>query len=140
MNELKPSFFVGGIIGSIYSFLFGELNDAFLWLFCMMVVDYVTGIMQAVHNRKLSSKIGFKGIIKKVIIITIVVLSHGLSEIIHLTEIETAVIFAFALNEMCSILENIERSGFGDIIPKPIRRILEIAGEKEEKMIDKLKD
>lgn len=142
LSALMPArwaIIAGGALGTAYSFLFGELDHAFTWLFVMMIVDYTTGIIQAIHNHAISSKVGFRGIVKKVIIITIVVLSHGLAKMINLSEIETAVIFAFALNEMYSILENIERAGYGSVIPDPVRKILDIVKDKEDEIIDKIK-
>ena len=69
----------------------------------------------------------------------VAVLSHGLAKMIELPAVETAVMFAFALNEFGSILENIEKAGYGAIIPLSIRKILEIVEDKGEEAIEKLK-
>ena len=145
LADLLPSkmeqitYTIGGIIGAIFSFLFEGIDAGFYWLCAFMAVDYITGIMQAIINKNMSSKVGFKGLIKKSIIISVVVLFHGLAQIIKIPPMETAAIFAFALNEMFSILENIERAGLGKIIPPGVRQILEIAKSYEAKKIDELK-
>lgn len=69
----------------------------------------------------------------------IVILFHGLSDIVLLPAIDTAVISAFAINEICSVLENVERMGLGDIIPTPVRKLLDVVTDKEDDIIDKLK-
>lgn len=127
------------ISGAIGAFI-GQMPHAFDWLCVMMLVDYITGMIGAFKTHAWSSKTGFKGIVKKCTILTIVILFHGLAEIVSLPEIETAVIFAFAINEICSILENVERMGLGDVIPKPVRKILAVVEEKGDNLIDKLKD
>lgn len=122
-------------MGAIYGYIFNEMPHAFNWLLIMIAVDYITGMIQAFKTKTWSSKTGFKGLIKKSVILTIVILFHGLSDIVHMPEIDTAVIFAFAINEICSILENVERMGLGSIIPKNVRKLLDIVGDTE---IDKL--
>lgn len=134
MNE-KIITIISAVMGAIYGYIFNEMPHAFNWLLIMITVDYITGMMQAFKTKTWSSKTGFKGLIKKSVILTIVILFHGLSDIVHMPEIDTAVIFAFAINEICSILENIERMGLGSIIPKNVRKLLDIVGDTE---IDKL--
>ena len=144
INSIMPTkwdlyaYRIGAIFGCIVGFLFDGIQNSFLWLFVFMVIDYITGIMQAVVNHDLSSKVGFKGLVKKAIILTIAVLFHGLSQIVELPAIETASIFAFALNELCSILENVERMGFEKAIPPAITKLLAICKNKENQMFDNL--
>lgn len=131
---------IGGAIGSILGYIFEGIDKAFYWLLIFIAVDYITGIIQAIKNKNISSKVGFKGLIKKVVIVAIVVLAHGLAIIAGIPAIETAAIFAFCLNEFYSILENIERAGFGGIIPHQIAQILAIVETKQQDTINKLKD
>lgn len=133
MQQILMLFF--GILGACI----GEMPHAFNWLCIMMLVDYITGVVQSFKNKNWSSKTGFRGIIKKCTILVIVILFHGLSDIILLPVIDTAVISAFAINEICSVLENVERMGLGDIIPTPVRKLLDVVTDKEDDIIDKLK-
>lgn len=130
---------IGGVFGFVVGWAMNGIADAFYWLFAFVCVDYLTGMYQAGKNKVWSSSQGFKGLLKKFLILTIAVLSHGLAKMIELPAVETAVMFAFALNEFGSILENIEKAGYGAIIPLSIRKILEIVEDKGEKAIEKLK-
>ena len=89
-----------------------------------MVIDYITGVMVAVLEKKLSSDIGFKGIFRKVLIFMLV----GIGHIIDCYIIEkggaimTAVIFFYLSNEGLSILENAALVGLP--IPEKLKGIL----------------
>ena len=127
---------IGSATGLVVGYIFDGLNQAFYWLCIFVLIDYITGLVQAYHNKNLSSKVGFRGIVKKAIILSIVILFHGLAKIVEFPALETSAIFAFCLNEMLSILENIERAGFGGIVPPGVRQLLEIV---QTKTTDELK-
>lgn len=133
------NYIVGGSVGAILGFVFDGMDKAFAWLCIFMLIDYITGVIQACKRHKWSSSNGFKGLVKKFIIMCVCVMSHGLAQMMQLPMIETTVICAFALNEFGSILENIENMGFGSIIPSTLRKILAVAKEKEAENVDKLK-
>ena len=88
--------FLGGCDGLLYALL------------AFVVIDYITGIMCAVVDKKLSSEVGFKGIFKKVIIFALVGVGHILdTRIIGAGSVlRTAVIFFYLSNEGVSLLEN----------------------------------
>lgn len=112
--------FLGGIDGFMYA------------LITFVVIDYVTGLMVAVLEKKLSSEIGFRGIFKKVLIFTFV----GIGNIIdvHLLKngsaIRTAVIFFYISNEGISIIENAAKIGLP--IPQKLKEILEQLNKEEK--------
>lgn len=126
---------ITGLGGAIGSFLGGW--DGFLYaLVVMVVIDYLTGLLNALVNRELSSKIGFTGIAKKITIFFMVAVASVLDkEIITRGEtVRTAVIFFYLSNEGISILENISGIG-GDNPPVLIslfRNMLEEAQKKKE--------
>lgn len=100
--------------------------DGFLYaLLAFMVIDYITGLMCAVLDKKLSSEVGFRGIFKKVIMFALV----GVGNIIDRSVIgdgsviRTAVIFFYLSNEGVSILENAAHIGLP--IPNKLKDILE---------------
>ncbi len=83
--------------------------DGFLYaLVAFVVIDYLSGVMVAILERKLSSDVGFKGIFKKVMVFTLVGVAHTIDS--HIfgdgSAIRTAVIFFYISNEGISILEN----------------------------------
>ena len=109
---MKTTFYLktvtGALIGVI-STLFGSL-DAYLYglMFCI-VADYITGICAAFYEKKLDSRTGFVGILKKIVILTVVALSHTLGEVANIPTIRNVVIGFYIANEGLSILENAAR-------------------------------
>lgn len=100
--------------------------DGFLYaLVAFIVIDYITGLMCAVLDKKLSSDIGFRGIFKKVLIFSLVAIGHIIDKNVigDGSVIRTAVIFFYLSNEGVSILENAAHIGLP--IPKKLKDILE---------------
>ena len=120
---------VGGYIGY---FLGGW--DGFLYaLLAFVVIDYITGIMVAVLEKRLSSEVGFRGIFKKVLIFSLVAVGHIIDSklIQNGGAIRTAVIFFYLSNEGISILENTAKIGLP--IPAKLRGILEQLNKEDTK-------
>ncbi|MEN8493485.1 phage holin family protein [Dehalococcoides sp. THU3] len=99
--------------------------DGFLYaLVTFVVIDYITGLMVAILDKKLSSDTGFRGIFKKVLIFVMVGIGHIFDAqlIGDGSALRTAVIFFYISNEGISILENSSRIGLP--IPQKIKDIL----------------
>ena len=113
--------FLGGCDGLLYA------------LIAFVVIDYITGVMCAVVDRRLSSRVGFKGICKKVLIFALVGMGHILdTQIIGTGSVlRTAVIFFYISNEGVSLLENATYRGLP--VPKKIKLILEQLHDRSEK-------
>lgn len=112
---------VGGWLGY---FLGGW--DGFLYaLLTFVVIDYITGLMCAVLDKKLSSEVGFRGIFKKVLIFSLVAIGHIIDKNVigDGSVIRTAVIFFYLSNEGISILENAVHVGLP--VPQKLKDILE---------------
>ena len=95
---------IGGYIG----WFLGGFDGLLYALVAFVIIDYITGVMVAVLEKKLSSSIGFKGIFKKVLIFTFVGIGHIVDIYIlqNGSAIRTAVIFFYLSNEGLSIVEN----------------------------------
>ena len=120
---------VGGYIGY---FLGGW--DGFLYaLVAFVVLDYLTGIMAAILEKRLSSEVGFRGIFKKVLIFSLVAVAHIIdSQLIQTgSAIRTAVIFFYLSNEGISIVENASKIGLP--IPVKLKTVLEQLNKEESK-------
>lgn len=123
---------IGGFLGW---FLGGP--DGFLYaLIAFVAIDYLTGVMCAIADRKLSSEVGAKGIFKKVLIFVLVGVGHIIdSQVLgNGGAIRTAVIFFYLSNEGISILENAAHVGLP--VPEKLKAVLEQLhdpGEKEDK-------
>ena len=94
-------------------------------LIAFVVIDYITGVMCAIAEKKLSSEVGFKGICRKVLIFLLV----GIGNIIDVQVmgapgiLRTAVIFFYLSNEGVSLLENAAHLGLP--VPDAIKKVLE---------------
>ena len=118
----------GGVIGW---FLGGF--DGFLYaLIAFVVIDYISGIMVAINNKTLSSRVGFVGICKKVLIFLLVGVGNILDVYIlgDAGVLRSAVIFFYLSNEGISILENTATLGMP--YPKKLKDILEQINEEEK--------
>ena len=105
-------------------------------LIVFVVADYVTGVMCAVIDKKLSSEGGFKGIFKKVLIFILVGIAHILDVYVigGGSILRTAVIFFYLSNEGVSLLENAAHLGLP--IPKQLQTVLKQLHKRSEEMED----
>jgi len=120
---------MGGYIGW---FLGGF--DGFLYaLVAFVVIDYITGLMAAFIEKKLSSSIGSKGIFKKVLIFILVGIGHIID--FHIIKngsaVRTAVIFFYLSNEGLSIIENATRIGLP--VPEQLKVVFKELKKGDEK-------
>ena len=114
-------YFLGGCDGLLYA------------LIAFVVIDYITGVMCAVADKKLSSEVGFKGICRKVLIFLLV----GIASVLDVQVIgngsvlRTAVIFFYIANEGLSLTENAAHLGLP--IPEKLKEVLEQLHDRSEK-------
>lgn len=99
--------------GVIVGFLFGDMHDCLVALICFIVLDFITGVLTGVVEKNLSSEVAYRGIIRKIIELIIVIASHMIDKYICGTGdvIMTAVCFLFISTEGISLLENAARLG-----------------------------
>lgn len=119
--------FLGGVLG----WFIGEIDGFIYVLIILVVLDYITGVMSAIIDRKLSSEIGLRGIFKKVLIFCMVGIGHIIDTYLigKGVILRSAVIFFYCSNEGISILENAAHIGLP--IPKKLRDILEQLNDDE---------
>ena len=120
-------------LGGWLGWFLGGCDGLLFALVAFVVIDYITGIMCAVVDKKLSSAVGFKGIFKKVLIFALVGVGHILDTRVIGTGsvLRTAVIFFYLSNEGISLLENAGHLGLP--IPKKLKSILEQLHDRSEK-------
>ena len=98
---------IGSVILTTTVYFLGGFDIAIQSLLIVMVVDYLTGIASAIYNKELSSKIGFKGILKKISYLCVVALSVVIDNLTGQSGlIRTLVIYFFVANDGLSIIEN----------------------------------
>lgn len=98
---------VFSVILTTIVYLLGGVDIALQSLLIVIVIDYLTGIASAIYNKELSSKIGFKGIIKKFSYLLVVALSVIIDNLLGQSGlIRSLVIYFFVANDGLSIIEN----------------------------------
>lgn len=119
---------VGGWLG----YFLGGCDGLLIALVIFVTCDYLTGIMCAITDKKLSSEVGFKGICRKVLIFLLVGIAHILDvQVIGTGSVlRTAVIFFYLSNEGVSIIENVAHLGLP--IPEKLKAVLEQLHDRAE--------
>ena len=98
---------VFSVILTTIVYLLGGIDIAIQSLLIVIVIDYLTGIASAIYNKELSSKVGFKGIIKKFSYLLVVALSVVIDNLLGQSGlIRSLVIYFFVANDGLSIIEN----------------------------------
>ena len=116
--------FVFTAVGGWLGYFLGGCDGLLIALVVFVAVDYLTGVMCAISDKKLSSEVGFKGICRKVLIFLLV----GIANIVDVQVIgtgsvlRTAVIFFYLSNEGVSLLENAAHLGLP--VPEKMKDIL----------------
>lgn len=124
---------VCAIGAGILSYLYGDMNGLLICLFAVIILDYITGLIKAGIQHKLSSSVGFKGILKKMLILLVVAMAHLIDDCVGSGETWRNIAIVFYIsNEGLSILENAVSCGLP--VPKKLKDILEnMEKETEEK-------
>lgn len=120
-------------LGGVCTYIFGGWDTPLTVLFWFMGLDYITGLMGAIAQRKLDSKVSYKGIAKKLSILIIVTIGVLLDRLINndVWVFRTFVCYFYIANEGLSILENIGKTGAP--LPQKLINVLEQLKNKEEK-------
>ncbi len=117
--------------GGFCGYFLGGWDATLKILVTMAVIDYVTGIIAAGYNGELKSKVGFKGIAKKVVLFLLVGAAAQLDSALGSNSaIREATIFFFIGNELLSLLENAGRMGIP--LPQALTNAVEILGGKQK--------
>lgn len=120
-------------IGGWLGYFLGGCDGLVVVLVVFVVADYLTGVMCAISEKKLSSEVGFRGICRKVLIFILV----GIANILDVQVIgtgsvlRTAILFFYISNEGISLLENAGRLGLP--IPEKLKLVLEQLHNESEK-------
>ena len=132
--------FVFTVLGGWIGYFLGGCDGLIIALASFVAVDYVTGLMCAISDKRLSSQAGFKGICRKILIFALV----GVANLIDVQVIQTgsilrtAVVFFYLSNEGVSLLENAAHLGLP--IPKKLKAVLEQLHDKHNKEEDDKND
>lgn len=125
MKELWNTFqAVIAALGGWLGYFLGGCDGLLYALIVFVVLDYITGVLCAIADHRLSSAVGFKGICRKVLIFALVGIANILD--VHVIGtgcvVRTATIFFYISNEGVSILENAANLGLP--VPKKVKEVL----------------
>ena len=120
-----------GTIGYLLIFLLGGWDIALQCLLIAISLDYVSGLIKAYSTKTLSSRIGLRGLLKKVGLLIVVMIGVIIDKVTGGTgAVRTLVIYYFVANEGLSIIENLGVAGVP--IPKSIKKALKALKNSEE--------
>lgn len=137
--QLKPNdleqvlLTIGAFIGMVVSVALGGIDKMIWALITLCIIDYITGTVAALKTGKWGSKEGFIGLLRKTVIFSVVALANIIDIAIDVHVLRQMAICAYTLNEAGSIVENIDRTGYGKYIPAILRNALAQLNEKAEK-------
>lgn len=131
MKKMKVFDSVVAVIATFFTWMFGTWDAAIAILIVFMVLDYLTGVIVAYQNKTLNSEVGFKGLIKKCMILVILIVAVMLDRLLNTGTwvFRTLVCYFYIANEGISLLEN--ASNLGVSIPDKLKQALEQLNEKE---------
>ena len=132
---------VGGSMGGVFTFLYGDAGPLMVWLVVFVILDFVTGTLAAVLTGTWTSKRNMLGVLKKILAFCIVALAHGLdvafNELLPFQLIESITICAYMAGEFGSIIENLDKMGLR-VVPPVVRKLIDALNAKLDKTVDKV--
>lgn len=133
MKKMKVFDSIVAVIATFFTWMFGTWDAAIAILIVFMVLDYLTGVIVAYQNKTLNSEVGFKGLIKKCMILVILIVAVMLDRLLNTGTwvFRTLVCYFYIANEGISLLEN--ASNLGVRIPDKLKQALEQLNENDER-------
>ncbi|SEL58295.1 toxin secretion/phage lysis holin [Paenibacillus sp. OK003] len=119
------------ISGAFMTFAFGGWDQLLSLLAVAMAVDYITGLAAAVRSGKgLNSNVGFWGLARKGLMLTVILLAHRIDLIMGTDIIKGGAIYFYLVNELISITENYARIGLP--LPDKLRQAIAVLKKQED--------
>lgn len=125
----------GAIVGAWFGAAIGGIDQQVICLFVLTTLDYASGMYAAWKTKNISSRIGYKGLMKKIAIFGAIILANLFDTAAGVHILRPAAFLGFAIVEFSSLLENIDRIGYGEYIPEFLRsKLVQIREEKGVKL------
>lgn len=117
---------------TVISFLFGDMEGLMVALIALIILDYISGVIAAAVEKRLSSEVGAKGIAKKIFMLLIVALANivDINVIGDGHVLKTVTVVFYICNECISLIENAGRIGVP--VPKKLLDVLEQLRDKDK--------
>lgn len=131
MDNILKNILAG--VCTVLSFLFGDMEGLMVALIALIILDYISGVIAAAVEKRLSSEVGAKGIAKKIFMLLIVALANivDINVIGDGHVLKTVTVVFYICNECISLIENAGRIGVP--VPKKLLDVLEQLRDKDEK-------
>lgn len=131
MDNILKNILVG--VCTVLSFLFGDMEGLMVALVALIILDYISGVIAAAVEKRLSSEVGAKGIAKKIFMLLIVALANivDINVIGDGHVLKTVTVVFYICNECISLIENAGRIGVP--VPKKLLDVLEQLRDKDDK-------
>ena len=131
MDNILKNILAG--VCTVLSFLFGDMEGLMVALIALIVLDYISGVIAAAVEKRLSSEVGAKGIAKKIFMLLIVALANivDINVIGDGHVLKTVTVVFYICNECISLIENAGRIGVP--VPKKLLDVLEQLRDKDDK-------
>lgn len=108
---------MGGIIGGFLAYWLGGWDTLLKTIVFLAVLDYITGWIKGIYHKRLSSEIGFKGLLKKIVMFFVIAVAYAIQLLVKgAVPLREVVIMFYIANEALSLLENA-----AEFIPVPDR-------------------
>lgn len=137
MNHLwsQSERYLGVLTGMVWvwlDFCLGGIDTPIKALAILICLDFITGVAAGYHNNELNSRTGARGLLKKSSIFICIMVAYALDSAMAINMFRGMVISGFSIIEVISLIENVDRMGYGEYIPPFIRdRLQQIANEKK---------
>lgn len=131
MDNILKNILAG--VCTVLSFLFGDMEGLMVALIALIILDYISGVIAAAVEKRLSSEVGAKGIAKKIFMLLIVALANivDINVIGDGHVLKTVTVVFYICNECISLIENAGRIGVP--VPKKLLDVLEQLRDKDDK-------
>jgi toxin secretion/phage lysis holin len=123
------------VVASFATFLFGGFDPSLQILVTFVTMDFITGVLYGFYSGELSSRTGYKGLIKKAGIMFVIIIANLLDNLTGQPLFRIPVVYFFIAIEGVSILENLGRMG----VPIPAV-LLDKLGQLKERGTNKIEE
>lgn len=119
-----------GLIGGGLSYWLGGWDVLLKTIVFLAVVDYITGCIKGIYTKQLSSEIGFKGLLKKIVMFIVIAVAYVIQGLVGgKIPLREVVIMFYIANEGLSLLEN---AAVFVPVPEKLKAVLLQLREKED--------
>ena len=130
IRNIIDSNIIESAVSGMVIYFFGDWDFLLKAILVLVILDFITGWIIAIYHHNLSSDIGFKGVIKKIVIFIVIVLANIIQGLLNQKiPLRETVIMFYIFNESLSILEN---AAYFIPIPKKLKETLKQLKEHED--------